>query len=100
MLCRRDSSRSRSETKSAFVSCCFGFGGAQYDDGLVIEVSGAGLEVGDRLKDSVYRELSRRLVLGLEKLSESLVAKHIAGGVDGVDDAVGEEDDEVAGAGG
>ena len=33
-------------------------------------------------------------------LAETFVAEHLAGGVDGVDDAVGEEDDEVAGAGG
>ena len=37
---------------------------------------------------------------GLEDLGEALVAEHLAGGVVGVDDAVREEDDEVAGPGG
>jgi len=38
------------------------------------------------------------VVLGLEEVGEALVSEHLTGGVDGVDDTVGEEDDEVAGA--
>ena len=71
--------------------------GAEDDDGLIVEVGGAGLEVGDGLQDGVDGGLRGGVVLGLEEFGETLVAEHIAGGVDGVDDAVGEEDDEVAG---
>ena len=74
--------------------------GAEDDDGLVVEVGGAGLKVGDGLEDGVDGGLCGGVVLGLEEFRETLVAEHVAGGVDGVDDAVGEEDDEVAGAGG
>ncbi len=63
-------------------------------------MGGAGLEVGDGLEDGVDCGLGRGVVLGFEELGEPLVAEHLACGVDGVDDAVGEEDDEVAGAGG
>ena len=76
------------------------FEDAEDDDGFVVEVGGAGLEVGDGLEDGVDCGLGGGVVLGLEEFGETLVAEHVAGGVDGVDDAVGEEDDEVAGLGG
>ena len=38
--------------------------------------------------------------MGLEELAEPFFAKHVAFGVDGIDDAVREKDDEVARAGG
>ncbi len=61
---------------------------------------GAGLKVSDGLENGVDCGLCGGVVLGLEEFGETLVAEHVAGCVDGVDDAVGEEDDEVAGAGG
>ena len=74
--------------------------GSEDDDGFVVEMGGAGLEIGDGLKDDVYRGLRGGVVLRFEKFGETLVAEHVAGGVYGVDDAVGEEDDEVAWPGG
>ena len=71
---------------------------AEDNDGLVVEVGGAGLEVGDGLEDGVDGRLRSGMVLRFEELFEAFVAEHLAGGVDGVDDAVGEEDDEIAGA--
>ena len=70
------------------------------DDGFIVKVGCACLKVGDGLKDCVDCGLGGGVVLGFEELLEAVVAEHVAGGVDGVDDAVGEEDDEVAGAGG
>ena len=73
---------------------------AEDDDGFVVEVGGACLEIGDGLKDGVDGGAGSGVVLGLEKFDEAFVAKHLACTVDRVDDAVGEEDDEVAGLGG
>ena len=63
-------------------------------------MGGAGLEVGDGLEDGIDGGLGRRVMLGFQELLKTVVAEHLAVCVDGVDDAVGEEDDEVAGAGG
>ena len=54
------------------------------------------MKVGDCLEDGIDGGLRGGVVLGLEEFGETLVAEHVAGGVDGVDDTVGEEDDEVA----
>ena len=58
------------------------------------------MKVGDSLKDGVDGGLRRGVVLGFEKLFQAVVAEHVAGGIDGVNDSVGEEDNEVARAGG
>ena len=73
---------------------------AEDDDGLVVEVCGACLKIGDGLKDGVDGGTGGGMALGFEESGEAFVTKHLACAVDGVDDAVGEEDDEVAGAGG
>src|ERR1700733_916445 len=75
-------------------------GGAQDHDGLVVEVGRSGLKIVDGLEYGIHCELRSRVVLRLEELSEAFVAEHLIGGVDGVYNAVGEEDDEVAGASG
>ena len=74
--------------------------GAEDDDGLVVEVVRSILKVGDGLEDGIDGRLGGGVVLGFEESGEALVAEHLSGGVDGVGDAVGEEDDEVAWAGG
>jgi hypothetical protein len=55
----------------------FSLEGAEDDDGLVVEVRGAGLEVGDGLEDGVDCGLRGGVVLGLEEFSETLVAEHL-----------------------
>ena len=69
-------------------------------DGFVVEVRGAGLKAGDGVDDGLGGGGGGGVFEGFENLGESLVAEHLALGVLGVEDAVGEEDDEVAGAGG
>jgi hypothetical protein len=59
---------------------------------------GAGLEVGDGLQNGVYRRFGSGVILRFEEMGEAFISEHIAGGVDGVDDTIGEEDDEVTGA--
>ena len=70
------------------------------DDGFIVKVGCARLKVGDGLKDCVDCGLGGGVVLGFEELAEAFFAEHLTFCVDGVDDAVGEEDDEVAWAGG
>lgn len=60
--------------------------------GLVVEVGGASLKVGNGLKDGVDRRPCGGVVLRLEEFDEAFVAKHLTCAVDGVDDAVGEKD--------
>src|SRR5271170_1665838 len=73
---------------------------AEDNDGLVVEVGGACLKVSDSLEDGVYGGSRGRLPLRFEELLEPVVAEHLFVSVNGVDDAVGEEDDEIAGLGG
>src|ERR1700722_6818078 len=75
-------------------------GGAQDHYGLVVEVGRSGLKIVDGLEYGVHCELRSRGMLRFEELSEAFVAEHLIGGVDGIYDAVGEEDDEIARAGG
>ena len=75
-------------------------GGAQDYDGFVVEVGRSGLKIVDGLEYGVHCELRSGVMLRLEELCETFIAEHVTGGVDGVNNAVGEEDDEVAGAGG
>ena len=75
---------------------------AEGDDGLVVEVFGSGLEDGDGFEDGgegVVDGLGGGGV-ALEQGAEAIGAVHFAVDIFGVDDAVGEEDDEVSGAGG
>jgi hypothetical protein len=73
---------------------------AEDDDSFVVEVLGSGLKVGDGFENGVHCGLRGGMVLGLKQLGKPFVAEHLAGGIFSVDDAVGEEDDEVAGASG
>ena len=63
-------------------------------------MGGAGLEGGDGVEDGSGGGGGGGIFQRLEDLGEALVAEHVAGGVLGVYYAIGEEDDEVAGAGG
>ncbi len=74
---------------------------AEGDDGFVVEVLGSGLKGADRFEDGcecAIDGLSGRGV-PLEKGAESVGAVHLAVYIFRVDDAIGEEDDEVSGAG-
>jgi len=60
-------------------------------------VFGAGLEAGNCVDDAIYGSLGAVVTLAFEDGVETFVAEHFAFRVDGVDDAVGEEDDDIAG---
>ena len=70
------------------------------DDGLVVEVGGTCLKIGDGLKDGIDGGAGGGMVLGFEEFDEAFVAKHLTCAIDCVDYAVREEDDEIAGLGG
>ena len=69
-------------------------------DCFVVEVGGAGLEVGYGVEDGRAVVVAVGWVGIVKDFGEALVSEHLSGGVLGVYDAVGEEDDEVSGAGG
>src|SRR5215471_9421078 len=74
--------------------------GTEDDDGLVVEVFCAGLKSGHGIDDGLDGGGCRWHTHSLQDLRESFSTEHLACGVDCVWNAVGEEDDEVAGTGG
>jgi len=78
-----------------------GLADAEGDYGFVVEVFGSGLEDGDGFEDGGEGSVGGLGGGGmaLEQGAEAIGAVHVAVDVFGVEDAVGEEDEEVAGLG-
>ena len=72
---------------------------SQDDDGFVVEVFGAALEVGDGFEDGLAEGFGGGAVGGGEDGGETVAAEGFAGEALRVGDAVGDEDDAVAGVG-